>query len=82
MNIAEKIRTLITKNMVILEGDLNFTNEDNIFQLGFVNSLFAMKLVAFIESEFDIEIDNNDLNITNFSSINNITNFLKNKDLI
>ena len=82
MEITEKIRDLIKKNMNIEKGNSDFSDEDNIFQLGFVNSLFAMKLVTLIESEFDIEIDNNDLDIKNFCSVKNMITFLQNKNLI
>ncbi len=55
------------------------TDEENIFDLGFVNSLFAMQLVMFIEKEFGIVIDNNDLDLNNFSSINAIGEFVEKK---
>jgi methoxymalonate biosynthesis acyl carrier protein len=39
---------------------------NDIFQLGFVNSLFAMELVMFIEKTFGITIPNAELRIDNF----------------
>jgi methoxymalonate biosynthesis acyl carrier protein len=47
-------------------------DDDDIFALGFVNSLFAMQLVMFIEKEFQVRINNKDLNLNNFRSINKI----------
>jgi methoxymalonate biosynthesis acyl carrier protein len=38
----------------------------DIFQLGFVNSLFAMELVMFVEKTFGITIPNDELRIDNF----------------
>lgn len=38
----------------------------DIFALGFVNSLFAMELVMFIEKTFCITIPNDELRIDNF----------------
>ncbi|TCK22292.1 acyl carrier protein [Pseudonocardia endophytica] len=40
-------------------------NQD-IFALGFVNSLFAMELVLFLEKTFDITISHDELRIDNF----------------
>lgn len=51
----------------------------DIFKTGYVNSLFAMKLVQFVEGNFNINIENEDLEITNFSTVNNLTNFIINK---
>ncbi|MGG0815623.1 acyl carrier protein [Paenibacillus alvei] len=53
---------------------------DDIFAIGDVNSLFAMQLVMFIEKEFGIEIENSDLNLNNFRSIQAITTFVESKN--
>ncbi|HCC36024.1 MAG TPA: D-alanyl carrier protein [Ruminococcaceae bacterium] len=55
------------------------SDDDNFFEKGLVNSLFAMQLVSFIEKEFGIVIDNDELDIENFQSINAVTNFIGNK---
>lgn len=60
--------------------DVNgISSDDNIFELGLVHSLFAMQLVQFIEREFDIAIDNDDLDIDNFKSINSIIGLIDKK---
>jgi methoxymalonate biosynthesis acyl carrier protein len=38
----------------------------DIFSLGFVNSLFAMELVMFVEKTFGVTIPNEELRIDNF----------------
>lgn len=54
-------------------------DDANIFLLGFVNSLLAIQLVTFIEGEFDIMIENEDLDLENFSSINSIAGLIERK---
>lgn len=56
-----------------------FTETDDIFERGIVNSLFAMQLVTFIELKFGIQVENEDLEITNFNTIENITGFIHRK---
>jgi len=46
--------------------DAQISGSDDIFALGFVNSLFAMELVMFIEKEFAVTIPNGELQIDNF----------------
>ncbi len=46
--------------------------DEDIFSLGFVNSLLAMQLVAFVEKEFGIEVGDADLDLDNFRSIQSI----------
>ncbi len=46
--------------------DVEISESEDIFQLGFVNSLFAMELVLFIEKQFAVTIPNDELQIDNF----------------
>ena len=79
MEVKNKIRKYIQSNLVVFDDEADFTDSDNIFKMGFVNSLFAMKLVTYVESTFDIAIENDDLNIVNFSSVNNIVSLVEGK---
>jgi acyl carrier protein len=77
--VREKIRNIIENNLNIFDSDVEFSDDDHIFRKGFVDSLFAVKLLAFLEQEFDIKIDNEDLNIENFHSVNRIISFVESK---
>lgn len=57
----------------------NWQDSDDIFSTGFINSLFAMQLVLWIEKEFGITVDNDDLEIGNFNSVENIAAFVGRK---
>lgn len=54
-------------------------DDDDIFEKGFVNSLFAMQLVMFVEKEFGVVIENEDLDLKNFRSINSVTTLIQSK---
>jgi acyl carrier protein len=54
-------------------------DEDDVFALGFVNSLFALQLVLFIESEFQVVVENEDLELDNFRSIQAMTQLVARK---
>lgn len=53
--------------------------EEDIFALGFVNSLLAMQLVAFVEKEFGIKVEDEDLDLDNFRSIAAISGLVARK---
>ena len=72
MDINENIRGYINQNLIIFDNEVNIADEDDIFKLGFVNSLFAMKLITYIETEFSIEIGNDDMDISNFNCTINV----------
>lgn len=49
---------------------LDLRDDEDIFALSFVNSLFAMELVMFIEKTFALSIPNEEIDIDNFRTIN------------
>lgn len=57
----------------------DITDDSDIFALGYVNSLFAMQIVNFIEKQFNMALENKDLNVDNFRSINNISALISRK---
>ena len=54
-------------------------DDDDIFATGFVNSMFAMQLVQFVETSFGITCESEDLELDNFRSIGAITRFVERK---
>lgn len=54
-------------------------HDEDIFSLGFVNSMFAMQLVTFVETTFGITIENEDLELDNFRSIQALSNLVARK---
>ncbi len=57
--------------------DLN--DDDNLFESGIVNSLFAVQLMTFLEKSFDIEVTMDDLSMDNFESIHATSLFVQKK---
>lgn len=55
-------------------------DDDDLFESGIVNSLFAVQLMTFIEKRFAIEVAEEDLEMANFRSLNAATGFVLRKD--
>ena len=70
-----KIRTFLAR---FFRG-YDLTDDEDIFAAGFVNSMFAMQLVLFIEQEFGIQVGNEDLDLDNFRTIEAMTHFIGRK---
>lgn len=71
--VRNEIRSFITAKF----PSATFTDEQDIFALGFVNSLFAMELVMFIEKAFGTRIPNRELNLNNFRSVDRMTELVQ-----
>jgi methoxymalonate biosynthesis acyl carrier protein len=54
-------------------------DDEDIFALGFINSLAALQLVQFLEKEFQIAIEDEDLDLDNFRTLNRIDDLLERK---
>ena len=54
-------------------------DEDDLFEIGIVNSLFAVQLMTFIEKTFCVEVETDDLDIENFKSLNAASIFVVKK---
>jgi methoxymalonate biosynthesis acyl carrier protein len=82
MEVKEKIRNFILKNIVVFDEESSVTlqDDDDIFKKGYVNSLFAMKLLGFIENEFGFTVENEDIKLQNFSTVQNIVALVERKD--
>ena len=78
---SEENKIKIRKFLACYLKHSKLQDSDDIFALGMVNSLFAMQLVAFVERELQTSIDNDDLEIANFKSINAICALVERKAL-
>ena len=79
MEEKDLIRDFIKSNLIVFDEEADFTDDDNIFKMGFVNSLFAMKLLEYVERTFEITISDDDMDLTNFSSVNRIADLIDKK---
>lgn len=70
-----KIKAFLSRH--IKNQDLQ--DDVDIFASGFVNSLFAMQLVLFLEGEFGIELGQEDLKLDNFRSIIALADLIERK---
>ena len=66
--IKKKVREFLNKNKS-MEG---IKDQDDLFQQGYVDSLFALQLIMFLEKEFKIRIKNKEIKEDNFRSVEKI----------
>ena len=57
----------------------DLTDDEDIFASGFVNSMFAIQLVQFVEREFGVTVESDDLEIDNFRSVQAIAELVERK---
>ena len=75
----EEVRLKIRSFLSLFFRTQDLRDDEDIFSLGFVNSLFAMQLVMFIEKEFGVTVEPEDLEIENFATISSMAGLIERK---
>ncbi len=53
--------------------------DDSLLELGIIDSVKMLDLIGFIEEQFGVQVDDDDLYPENFDSINAIVNYINSK---
>lgn len=77
LKIKEKIRNYVLQE-TFADGE-KIQNESMVFKEGYFDSMGFVRLVSFLENEFNLKIYDADLVEENFESINAITDFVLRK---
>jgi methoxymalonate biosynthesis acyl carrier protein len=75
----KRVREAVTRFLLSSINLTKLNDEDDLFESGIVNSLFAVQLMTFLEKSFSIEVGMDDLDIENFKSVNATTAFVLRK---
>jgi acyl carrier protein len=73
-----KIRAFIVENFLFGNDD-GLQDETSFLEEGIIDSTGVLELVTFLEEDFDITIDDEELIPENLDSINNVTAYLERK---
>ena len=74
----DKIKTFIIENFLFGSED-GLKDETSFLEEGIIDSTGILELVTFLEEEFSITIEDEELVPENLDSINNVTAFLERK---
>lgn len=73
-----KIKTFIVDNFLF--GTADHINDDTSFlEEGIIDSTGILELITYLEEEFEIKVEDDELIPENLDSIQNVTQFIKNK---
>ena len=78
MTNSDLIKEFITDNFLFGESD-HFDENTDLFEKGILDSTGIIELVGFIEKTFNITIEDEELIIDNFSTLNRISKYLQSK---
>jgi len=76
--LKNKIRTFVVENFLFSNNE-NLEDNTSFLEEGIIDSTGVLELVGFIEEEFAITVEDEELIPENLDSINNVTAYLKSK---
>lgn len=78
MPLRDQIRSFILENF-ILEKPEDLVDDESMLEKGIMDSTGVLELVAFLESTYEIKVEDEELIPENLDSIKNIVNYLERK---
>jgi len=78
MTLRDQIRNFILENF-ILENPEDLADDESMLEKGIMDSTGVLELVAFLESTFEIKVEDEELIPQNLDSIVNVINYLEKK---
>ncbi|MBT3179091.1 MAG: acyl carrier protein [Desulfobacula sp.] len=71
----EKIRSFMIENFLFGE-DIDLKDDTSFLEEGIIDSTGVLELIEYLEEEFNIQIDDEDLIPENLDSLNNLEQFI------
>ncbi len=79
MTIETQIQDYIARNLLFSDNGFPYADDVSFLEEGVVDSVGVMELVAFVEEEFGLTIDDMDVTPDNFDSVNKLAAFIRRK---
>ncbi len=81
MSVEQTVRNYILENYLFTDDQNALGNDDSFLEKGIIDSTGIMEVIFFLESEFGITVDDEDMVPENLDSVNNLTAFINRKRL-
>lgn len=77
--IDKELRRFVIDNFLFGQDDNKFSDEDSFVDEGIIDSTGMLELVAFLEKQYRIKLEDEELIPDNLDSINNLVKFIQKK---
>jgi len=77
--IKGKIRSYILENFLFTDDQSELNDDDSFMDQGIIDSTAVLELIFFIEEEFGVKVDAEEMIPDNLDSVNKVTSFIERK---
>jgi acyl carrier protein len=79
MTIEAQIKEYIARNLLFSDNGYPYSDDVSFLDEGIVDSVGVMELVAFVEDNFHISVEDLDITPENFDSVSKIATYIRRK---
>ncbi|HZQ48570.1 MAG TPA: acyl carrier protein, partial [Verrucomicrobiae bacterium] len=79
MKIEAQIQEYVSRNLLFSDDAFHYDNDASFLREGIIDSMGVMDLVAFVRTDFGIQVDPKDVTPENFDSVNKLAGFIRRK---
>lgn len=80
MSIEKQVREFILENYLFTDDESALDNDDSFLEKGILDSTGILEVIYFIEEEFEVKVDDNEMVPENLDSVKNIVAFVASKN--
>ena len=74
--VIERTRAYITENFLYMRRDFRLDDNDSLLGSGIIDSMGVMEVILFLETEFGVEVGDEDVTEENLGSIRAISRYV------
>jgi acyl carrier protein len=77
--IITRVRGFIQDNFLYMHTDFHLADDDRLLEKGVMDSMSIVEMISFVESEFGIQANEDEISEANFGSLSGIARFISDK---
>lgn len=78
-DVEQKIKTYIAGNILFSDNGYPYPDDASFLDKGIVDSMNVLELVSFVEKQFGIAVEDQDLVPDNFDSVSRLADYVRRK---
>jgi len=77
--VIERVRNYVYENFLYMHAKFELRDDDRLLEKGVIDSMAIVEMISFIESEFGIRANEDEVSEANFGSLSGIARFVGEK---
>lgn len=79
MSIEDQVKDYIARNLLFSDNGFPYPDEASFLEEGIVDSVGVMELVAFVEEQFKVKVEDLDVTPDHFDSVRKLAAYIRQK---